>query len=141
MLNTLFQRYKSDRLKYSFFYEQELSNYRHKPLNILQVGIDSSIAVWHKFLQRSNIYCIDEFNRKEPDKYFYLNEKRIFWARCNTNEQKSINDIIKNVWNKPRFNIIIDSTNNSGYTRHEYLKRYCIEKYYIEDGDKVKVMK
>ena len=141
MLNVLFQRYKSNRQKHSLFYEAQLFQYRHKPLNILQIGIENSIPVWHKFLERSNIYCIDEFNRKQPDKYKYLEEKRIFWSRCNTNDQKSINDVMLNVWNKPRFNVIIDNTNNFGLTRHSYLKRYCIGKYYIEDGDEVRIMK
>ena len=39
---------------------------------------------------------------------------------------------MKEVWNKPRFDIIIDNTNN-----FENLKRYCIGKYYAEKKDEV----
>jgi len=141
VLDVLFKRYKSNREQYSNFYEKELFQYRHKPINLLQVGVENSIPVWHKFLQRSNIYCIDEFDRREPNKYDYLKEKRIFWSRCDTSSEKSIKEIMKNVWNKPRFDVIIDSVNNFGNTRHQYLSRYCIGKYYIEDGDDVRIMK
>jgi len=139
VLNVLFQRYKSNRQKYYLFYEAQLFQYRHKPLNVLQIGIENSIPVWHKFLERSNIYCIDEFNRNQPDKYKYLEEKRIFWSRCNTNDQKSINDVMINTWNNPRFDFIIDDIHLFGYTRYNYLRRYCIGKYYIETNDSVEV--
>lgn len=82
------QRYKSNKQKYSLFYEKELFSLRHKPINLLQIGVENSIPVWHKFLERSNIYCIDEFDKKQPDKYNYLEEKRIFWSRCDTTNQK-----------------------------------------------------
>jgi len=141
MIYTLFKRYKSDREKYSYFYEKEFLQYRHKPMNLLQVGIENSIPVWHRFLQKCNIYCIDEFNQKEPTKYDYLNLDRVFWSRCDINDEKSIKEIMKNVWKKPRFDIIIDNTNNFGITRQKYLNRYCIGKYYIEDGDNVRIMK
>ena len=141
MLDVLFQRYKSNRQKYSLFYEKELFQYRHKPLNILQVGVENSIPVWHRFLERSNIYCIDEFDKKQPDKYNYLKEKRIFWSRCNTTNQKDINNVMIKIWNRPRFDIIIDSVDNSAYSRKDYLRRYCIGKYYIEDETEVKVIK
>ena len=74
MLFDLFKRYKSNREKYSYFYEKEFWQYRHKPLNLLQVGIESSIPVWQRFLQKCNVYCIDEFHRSEPNRYKYLNE-------------------------------------------------------------------
>ena len=141
VLDILFKRYKSDREQYSNFYEKELFQYRHKPINLLQVGVENSIPVWHKFLQRSNIYCIDEFDINEPNKYDYLKEKRVFWSRCDTNNEKSIKEIMKNVWNKPRFDVIIDSVNNFANSRYEYLRRYCIGKYYIEDGDEVRITK
>ena len=141
MLDILFQRYRSERRKYATFYENELSPLRIKPLNLLQVGVDSSIAVWHKFLQNSNIYCIDEFKKKEPKIYDYLNEKRVFWSRCDTSEEKAINEVMKNVWNNPRFDIIIDTTNNFAYTRQPFLKRFSTGKYYIEDGDDVMIIK
>ena len=141
VLDILFKRYKSNREQYSNFYEKELFQYRHKPINLLQVGIENSIPVWHKFLQRSNIYCIYEFDRNEPNKYDYLKEKRIFWSRCDTSDEKSIKEIMKNVWNKPRFDVIIDNVNNFANTRYEYLRRYCIGKYYIEDGDEVRITK
>lgn len=141
MIYTLFKRYKSNREKYSYFYEKEFLQYRHKPLNLLQVGIENSIPVWHRFLQRCNIYCIDEFDKKEPTKYDYLNLDRVFWCRCDTNNEKNIKEVMKNVWKKPRFDIIIDNTNNFGITRQKYLNRYCIGKYYIEDGDDVRIVK
>ena len=48
---------------------------------------------------------------------------------------------MKNIWNNPRFDIIIDNVNNFAITRHKNLNRYCIGKYYIEDGDEVRIMK
>ena len=39
---------------------------------------------------------------------------------------------MKRIWNRPRFDIIIDNTNN-----HENLKRHCIGKYYLENKDEV----
>ena len=63
------------------------------------------------------------------------------WSRCDTSNEKSINNIMKNVWNKPRFDIIIDSTNNFAYSRKTFLKRFSIGKYYIEDGDEVRIIK
>ena len=141
MLDTLFQRYKSNRQKYAIFYQNELFPFRHKPINILQVGVESSIPVWHKYLQRSNIYCIDEFDKIDPNKFDYLNNDRTYWARCDTSDGSKIKKVMREVWNKPRFDVIVDSVNNFGMTRHEHLKRYCIGKYYIEDGDEVRIMK
>ena len=141
MLDVLFKRYKSEREMYSLFYEKELFEYRHKASNLLQVGVSNSIPVWIRFLQRCNVYCIDEFNKKEPNKYNYLNEKRVFWSRCDTNDEKSIKQVMKNVWKNPRFDIIIDNVNNFATTRQKYLNRYCIGKYYIEDGDDVRIIK
>ena len=48
---------------------------------------------------------------------------------------------MKNVWNNPRFDIIIDTTNNFAYTRQPFLKRFSAGKYYIEDGDDVMIIK
>jgi len=141
VLDILFKRYKSNREKYHNFYEKELFQYRHKPISLLQVGIESSIPVWQKYLQRCNVYCIDEFDRSEPNRYKYLNEKRVFWSRCDTSNEKSIKNIMNNIWNKPRFDIIIDNINNFAMSRQKYLNRYCIGKYYIEDGDDVRIMK
>ena len=97
--------------------------------------------MWHKFLQRCNIYCIDEFDKREPNKYKYLNEKRVFWSRCDTSSEKSIKEVMKNIWNNPRFDIVIDNVNNFAITRQKYLDRYCIGQYYIEDGDEVRIVK
>ena len=141
MLDVLFKRYKSEREIYSLFYEKELFEYRHKASNLLQVGVGNSIPVWIRFLQRCNVYCIDEFDKKEPNKYNYLNEKRVFWSRCDTNDEKSIKQVMKNVWKNPRFDIIIDNVNNFATTRQKYLNRYCIGKYYIEDGEDVRKIK
>ena len=60
MLDTLLKRYKSRREIYAEFYEKQLLQYRHKPVNLLQVGIENSIPALHKFLLRANIYCIDK---------------------------------------------------------------------------------
>ena len=141
MLDVLFKRYKSNREQYSNFYEKEFFDYRHKALNLLQVGVENSIPAWLKFLQRCNVYCIDEFDKRQPDKYNYLNEKRVYWSRCDTSSEKSIKDIMKNVLNNPRFDIIIDNVNNFAITRQKNLDRYCIGKYYIEDGDDVRIVK
>ena len=95
MLDVLFKRYKSNREQYSNFYEKEFFDYRHKALNLLQVGVENSIPAWLKFLQRCNVYCIDEFDKRQPDKYNYLNEKRVYWSRCDTSNEKSIKQIMK----------------------------------------------
>ena len=47
-------------------------------------------------------------------------------------DKKNIDDIMKNTWNNPRFDIIIDNTN-----QYDNFRRYCIGKYYIEKNDKV----
>ena len=132
MLNTLLERYKSKRLKYHFQYERYFYEDRLKPFLILQVGIEASLQVWQKYFQKSLIYCIDTFNNIDPKDISYLEEKRIYWARCDVNDKKQLNHVMKNIWNNPRFDIIIDNTNN-----HENLKRHCIGKYYLENKDEV----
>jgi len=132
MLNTLLERYKSKRVKYHFQYERYFYEDRLKPFLILQVGIEASLQVWQKYFQKSLIYCIDTFNNIDPKDISYLEEKRIYWARCNVNDKKQLNDIMKNVWNNPRFNIIIDNTNN-----YESLRHYGIGKYYKEVNDEI----
>ena len=42
---------------------------------------------------------------------------------------------MKKIWNKPRFDIIIDNTNN-----YENLRRHCIGKFYYEEKDKVRTI-
>ena len=141
MLEVLLKRYKSNREKYSDFYEKELFEYRHKPLNLLQVCAENSISVWHRFLQRANIYCIDTFDKVEPRKLSYLNQDRTFWTRCDIDNENKIKSTMKEIWNNPRFDVIIDNSNNFGNTRYNYLKRYSIGKYYIEEGDDVRIVK
>ena len=141
VLDNLFKKYKSNREQYSNFYEKEFLKYRHKPLNLLQVGVENSIPAWHKLLLRCNIYCIDEFDKREPNKYKYLNQERVFWSRCDTASEKSIKEVMKDVWNKPRFDIVIDNVNNFAISRQKYLIKYCIGQYYIEDGDEVRIVK
>ena len=132
MLPTLFARYKSPRQDHSVYYENELFDKRLKPINLLQVGVDSTLQSWLKYLQKSNIYCIDNFVDKDPKDFKFLSEQRLYWSRCDVNDRKNVDDIMKNVWNKPRFDIIIDNTNN-----YENLRRHCAGKYYLENKDKV----
>ena len=47
-------------------------------------------------------------------------------------DKKQLNHIMKNVWNNPRFDIIIDNTNN-----YESLRHYGIGKYYKEVNDEI----
>ena len=64
--------------------------------------------------------------------YTYLNEKRIYWSRCDVNDNKQLEHVMKKIWNSPRFNIIIDNTNN-----YESLRKYGIGKYYKEVGNEI----
>ena len=132
MLPVLFKRYKSPRQDHAVYYENEFFDKRLKPVNLLQVGMDSTLQSWLKYLEKANIYCIDTFINHQPKDFSFLKEKRIFWCRCDVSIRKNVDDIMKRIWNKPRFDIIIDNTNN-----HENLKRHCIGKYYLENKDEV----
>ena len=77
-------------------------------------------------------YCIDTFDVYDPKDISYLDEKRIYWSRCNVNDSKQLEHVMKNIWNSPRFNIIIDNTNN-----YETLRRYGIGKYYKEANNEI----
>ena len=126
------QKYKSPRLKFANYYENKLYVKRFQPMAMLQVGIENTIPVWNKYLERCNIYCVDTFDDKEPRSFKFLNEKKIFWSRCNVKEHKELEHVMKNVWNNPRFNFIIDNTNN-----YKRLRKYCIGDYYSEVKDEV----
>ena len=126
------QKYKSPRLKFANYYENKLYVKRFQPMAMLQVGIENTIPVWNKYLERCNIYCIDTFDDKEPRSFKFLNEKKIFWSRCNVKEHKELEHVMKNVWNNPRFNFIIDNTNS-----YKSLRKYCIGDYYSEVKDEV----
>jgi len=126
------QKYKSPRLKFANYYENKLYVKRFQPMAMLQVGIENTIPVWNKYLERCNIYCIDIFDDKEPRSFKFLNEKKIFWSRCNVKEHKELEHVMKNVWNNPRFNFIIDNTNS-----YKSLRKYCIGDYYSEVKDEV----
>ena len=132
MLQILLQRYKSKRVKYHLQYDRFFFEDRLKPLIILQVGIEPSLQVWQRYFTKSLIYCIDTFNNVDPKDISYLDENRIYWSRCDVNNTKQLENVMKNIWNNPRFNIIIDNTNN-----YENLKRHCIGKYYLENKDEV----
>ena len=126
------QKYKSPRLKFANYYENKLYVKRFQPMAMLQVGIENTIPVWNKYLERCNIYCIDIFDDKEPRSFKFLNEKKIFWSRCNVKEYKEIEHVMKNIWNNPRFDFIIDNTNS-----YKSLRKYCIGDYYSEVKDEV----
>ena len=113
MLDNLFKKYKSNREKYSNFYEKEFLKYRHKPLNLLQVGVENSIPAWHKLLLRCNIYCIDEFDKREPNKYKYLNQERVFWSRCDTSSEKSIKEVMKEKMEEIEMRLALKSANTT----------------------------
>ena len=99
---------------------------------ILQVGVETSLQVWQRYFSKSLIYCIDTFNNVDPKDISYLEEKRIYWSRCDVNNNKQLEDVMKKVWNNPRFNIIIDNTNN-----YESLRKYGIGKYYKEANNEI----
>ena len=132
MLNVLLERYKSKRLKYHLYYDREFFDDRLKPFMILQIGVESSLQVWQRYFGKSQIYCIDSFTNIDPKNISYLSESRINWSRCNVHDKKQVDHIMKNVWNNPRFNIIIDNTNN-----YETLRHYGIDRYYKEVNDEI----
>jgi len=132
MLNVLFERYKSKRLKYHLYYEKEFFDRRFEPLMILQVGIESSLQVWQRYFTRSQIYCIDRFVHTDPKNISYLNEERIHWARCDVNNKKQLDNIMIEIWKKPRFDIIIDNISD-----HKTMRHYGVDKYYKEVNDEV----
>ena len=132
MLNVLFERYKSKRLKYHLYYDREFFDDRLKPFMILQIGVESSLQVWQRYFSKSQIYCIDSFANTDPKNISYLSESRINWSRCDVHNKKQVEHIMKNIWNNPRFNIIIDNTNN-----YETLRHYGIDRYYKEVNDEI----
>ena len=132
MLQILLQRYNSKRLKYHLYYDRFFFEDRLKPLIILQVGVEPSLQVWQRYFTKSLIYCIDTFKNIDPKDISYLDENRIYWSRCDVNNTKQLEDVMKNIWNNPRFNIIIDNTNN-----YESLRKYGIGKYYKEVGNEI----
>ncbi len=132
MLQILLQRYKSKRVKYHLQYDRFFFEDRLKPLIILQVGVEPSLQVWQRYFTKSLIYCIDTFNNIDPKDISYLDENRIYWSRCDVNNTKQLENVMKNIWNNPRFNIIIDNTNN-----YESLRKYGIGKYYKEVGNEI----
>tara|TARA_B100001287_G_scaffold212393_1_gene181236 strand:- start:689 stop:1108 length:420 start_codon:yes stop_codon:yes gene_type:complete len=132
VLQILLQRYKSKRVKYHLQYDRFFFEDRLKPLIILQVGVEPSLQVWQRYFTKSLIYCIDTFNNIDPKDISYLDENRIYWSRCDVNNTKQLENVMKNIWNNPRFNIIIDNTNN-----YESLRKYGIGKYYKEVGNEI----
>ena len=132
MLQILLQRYKSKRVKYHLQYDRFFFEDRLKPLIILQVGVEPSLQVWQRYFTKSLIYCIDTFNNIDPKDISYLDENRIYWSRCDVNDTKQLKNVMKNIWNNPRFNIIIDNTNN-----YESLRKYGIGKYYKEVDNEI----
>ena len=132
MLQILLQRYKSKRVKYHLQYDRFFFEDRLKPLIILQVGVEPSLQVWQRYFTKSLIDCIDTFNNIDPKDISYLDENRIYWSRCDVNNNKQLENVMKNIWNNPRFNIIIDNTNN-----YESLRKYGIGKYYKEVGNEI----
>jgi len=128
-------RYKSIRKQHHIFYEKELWDNRIKALNLLQVGVDSTLQVWLNYLKYANIYCIDTFEDNMPQDFKFLNEKRLYWSRCDVHDKKSVENVMNELWKKPRFDIVIDNTNN-----YENLKKYCIGKFYYEKSNKVQVI-
>ena len=126
------QKYKSPRLKFANYYENKLYVKRFQPMAMLQVGIENTIPVWNKYLERCNIYCIDTFDDKEPRSFKFLNEKKVFWSRCNVKDYKELENVMKDIWNNPRFDFIIDNTNS-----YKSLRKYCIGDYYSEVRDEV----
>ena len=77
MLHNLLTKFKSNRINFANYYEKEFYSKRFLPMCLLQVGVDNTIPVWKKYLQRCNIYCIDSFDNKEPKSYGFLNDERI----------------------------------------------------------------
>ena len=116
MLQILLKRYKSKRVKYNLQYDRFFFEDRLKPLMILQVGVEPSLQVWQRYFTKSLIYCIDTFMNIDPKDISYLDENRIYWSRCDVNNTKQLENVMKNIWNNPRFNIIIDNTNTVSYT-------------------------
>ena len=132
MLYNLFTKFKTDRVNFANYYEKELYSKRSLPMCLLQVGVDNTIPVWKKYLERCNIYCIDSFKNKQPKNFSFLNDERIFWSRCNIEDKSSVINVMEKIWCKPRFNLIIDNTNS-----FSILRKYCFGDYYLEVDNEV----
>ena len=136
MLYNLLTKFKSNKVKFANFYENQFYEKRFLPLQILQIGCDATIPVWQKFMPRSNIFCIDNFQKQEPKNIDYLKESRIYWIRCDIDNEKAVKKIMKEQWNSPRFNIIIDNN----IDRYDIFRKYCVGKYYVENKDNVRII-
>ena len=132
MLYNLLTKYKSNRVKFANYYEKEFYSKRFSPMSLLQIGIDNSIPVWNKYLNNCNIYCIDSFENKQPKDFSFLEDKKIYWSRCNIDDKKSIENLMIEIWKNPRFDIIIDNTRS-----FDKLRKYCIGSYYSEVKNEV----
>ncbi len=136
MLYNLLTKFKSNKVKFANFYENQFYEKRFLPLQILQIGCDATIPVWQKFMTRSNIFCIDNFQKQEPKNIDYLKESRIYWIRCDIDNEKAVKKIMKEQWNSPRFDIIIDNN----IDRYDIFRKYCVGKYYVENKDNVRII-
>ena len=120
MLFNLLQKFNSNKIKFANFYENQFYEKRFQPLQILQIGCDATIAAWQKFMPRSNIFCIDNFQKQQPKNINYLKQSRIYWIRCDIDNEKAVKKIMKEHWNNPRFDIIIDDN----VDRYDIFRKY-----------------
>ena len=91
------------------FYETEFYEIKNKPLQILQVNMEPSLLVWHKYFERSHIFCLDEFKFHQPEHFRFLDEKRIHWLtkkekkqaernrQWKRNAPEGLNELLKNI--------------------------------------------
>ena len=71
-----------------------------------------------------------------PKNIDYLKESRIYWIRCDIDNEKAVKKIMKEQWNSPRFDIVIDNN----IDRYDIFRKYCVGKYYVENKDNVRII-
>ena len=92
------------------------------------------------FCKKSDMILEKELNPKGMKMNSFLVRYRVgnknFEEEVFADNEKAVKKIMKEQWNSPRFDIIIDNNIN----RYDIFRKYCVGKYYVENKDNVRII-
>jgi len=98
---------KNDWHGYCDYYEEQLTPYKDKEVNVLEIGscFGCSAIMWHDFLPKSKILMLDIFDKLSSKCWDIMDNDRFTYANCDAYDEDTIPEV-KNLFDG--FDVIFD---------------------------------
>ena len=125
---------------YYKLYAEDFEQFKDVEINLLEIGVwkGTSVEAWLQYLPKATIYCIDTFERIQPEDVEVLKDPRVKYLKGDSNSP-NLKGRMRKEWGDIQFDVIIDDglhTPESNAKTFRNLDAMLKEggTYYVEDA-------